>query len=75
VTPRDRIALVMDARDNQGDETPVIERTPDGSDPILILRYEVELRLRRIEKQMNAMAETPEMIAALARTSNRKVYG
>jgi hypothetical protein len=74
VTNREHLALMAQtelASEAVGDES----GGGDGSDPILLLRMELEIRFRRIEKQLKALHRCPEITAMLARMENRRTYG
>lgn len=76
MTNRERLALHIDldpshAQETMGDES----GAGDGTDPMLMLRMEVEIRFRRIEKQLKVLHEIPEIAAMKARMENRRTYG
>lgn len=73
MTPRDRLSLVMDERDNQGDD-----QSPPTDDLAMQLSASVtdalSLRVRRVEKRLDALMECPEVVAMMARLDTRRNY-
>lgn len=78
MTARQLLALVVtDPNESLGDEGMPAEEMQDtdpNADTDLMFRMKLDLRLRRIEKQLDRIGATPEIVAALARLDTRSAY-